>query len=316
MSGAGYAGEVPRDTDRSFGPGLGFAITAYGLWGVLPLYFVLLAPAGAFEIVALRILLGLLFCAALLTVTRAWRPFLSLARRRRVLGVMTIAGVLIYINWITYVFATLGGHVVEAALGYFINPLVTVLLGVLILRERLRPAQWVAVGISVVAILVIAIGYGSFPWIALILAFSFGLYGYIKKRVGDDVDAVSGFTLETAILTPVAIVQLVLVAATTGIVTGTAGVPHLLLMLLAGAVTATPLLLFAAAARRLPLVYLGLTQYLAPVVQFLIGVVLLHEDMPPERWIGFGLVWLALIVLTTDMLVTGRASRRASVEPI
>jgi chloramphenicol-sensitive protein RarD len=316
MSGAGYADEVPRDTDRSFGAGLGFGVAAYGLWGVLPIYFVLLAPAGAFEIVALRILLGLLFCVLLLTLTRAWRPFLALARRRRVLGVMTIAGVLIYINWVTYVFATLGGHVVEAALGYFINPLVTVLLGVIILRERLRPAQWVAVGISVVAILVIAIGYGSFPWIALILAFSFGLYGYIKKRVGDDVDAVSGFTLETAILTPVAIAQLAVVAATAGLVTGTAGVPHLVLMLLAGAVTATPLLLFAAAARRLPLVYLGLTQYLAPVIQFLIGVLVLHEDMPPERWVGFGLVWVALIVLTADMLATGRAARRASVEPI
>jgi chloramphenicol-sensitive protein RarD len=299
---------------RGFGTGLAFAIGAYGLWGFLPLYFLLLVPIGPWEIVALRILLALAFCAILLTVTRTWRPFLALARRRRVLGIMAIAGVLIYINWQTYILAILTGHVVEGALGYFINPLVTVLLGVLVLRERLRPAQWVAIGISAVAILVIAIGYGSFPWIALTLAFSFGFYGYIKKRVGPEVDAVSGLTLETAILTPVALVILVVVAATGGLVTGTTGVPQLLVSLLAGAVTATPLLLFAAGARRIPLVYLGLTQYLAPVIQFLIGVVILHEDMPLERWIGFVLVWVALILLTVDMLATGRASRRASPE--
>lgn len=299
---------------RGFGSGLGFAIAAYGLWGFLPLYFLLLSPIGPWEIVALRILLALGFCAILLTVTRTWRPFLALARQRRVLGIMSIAGVLIYINWQTYILAILTGHVVEGALSYFINPVVTVLLGVFVLRERLRPAQWVAIGISAVAILVIAIGYGSFPWIALTLAFSFGFYGYIKKRVGPQVDAVSGLTLETAVLTPVAIVILVVVAMTSGLVTGTTGIPQLLVALMAGAVTATPLLLFAAAARRIPLVYLGLTQYLAPVIQFLIGVVVLHEDMPLERWIGFVLVWVALIVLTADMLATGRASRRASPE--
>jgi chloramphenicol-sensitive protein RarD len=301
---------------RGFGTGLGFAVAAYALWGFLPLYFLLLVPVGPWEIVALRILLALAFCAILLTVTRSWRPFLALARQRRVLGVMSIAGVLIYINWQTYILAIITGHVVEGALGYFINPIVTVLLGVFLLRERLRPAQWVAIGISAIAILVIAIGYGTFPWIALTLAFSFGLSGYIKKRVGAQVDAVSGLTLETAVLTPVAVVVLVVVASTTGIVTGTTGVPQLLVILCAGAVTATPLLLFAAAARRIPLVYLGLTQYLAPVIQFLIGVVILHEAMPLERWIGFVLVWVALIVLTADMLVTGRASRRASPELI
>jgi chloramphenicol-sensitive protein RarD len=191
---------------------------------------------------------------------------------------------------------------------------VTVALGVGFLRERLRPAQWAALGLALVAILIIAIGYGSFPWIALTLAFSFGLYGYIKKRVGAQVDAVSGLTIETALLTPVAIVILVIVAATSGIVTGTQGVPHLILALCAGAITATPLLLFAAAARRLPLVYIGLTQFLAPVLQFVIGVALLHEEMPLERWIGFILVWVALVVLTIDMVASGRP-RRASLEP-
>jgi chloramphenicol-sensitive protein RarD len=303
---------VPETPRNSFGAGLLFAIGAYGLWGVLPIYFVLLVPLGPWEIVAFRILLALVFCAILLTVTRRWPAFIALARQRRVLGIMAIAGVLIYVNWQVYILAIVTGHVVEGALGYFINPIVTVLLGVFVLRERLRPAQWVAIAISAVAILVIAIGYGSFPGLALTLAFSFGIYGYIKKRVGAQVDAVSGLTLETAVLTPVAVVVLIVVASTTGIVTGTTGIPQLLLILCAGAVTATPLLLFAAAARRLPLVYIGLTQYLAPIIQFIIGVVVLHEAMPLERWIGFALVWVALIILTVDMLASGRAARRAS----
>jgi chloramphenicol-sensitive protein RarD len=172
------------------------------------------------------------------------------------------------------------------------------------------------VGISIIAILIIAIGYGAFPWIALALAFSFGIYGFIKKRVGGQVDAISGLTMETALLTPVAIVILTIVGLTSGFVTGSAGTPHLIITLVAGAITAIPLLLFAAAARRLPLVYIGLTQYLAPVLQFVFGVVLLHEDMPIERWIGFALVWVALIVLTADMLANGRAQRRASLEPV
>lgn len=302
--------------DRSFGSGLAFAVAAYVLWGFLPLYFIQLAAASPWEIVAFRILLALAFCLILLTVTRSWGRFLALARQPRVLGIMTLAGILIYINWQVYILAVVSGHVVEGALGYFINPLVTVLLGVIFLRERLRWLQWTALGVSFAAILVIAIGYGTFPWIALTLAFSFGLYGYIKKRVGPQVDAVSGLTLETAVLTPVAVVILVVVAATGGIVTGTAGTPQLLLMLGAGAITATPLLLFAAAARRLPLVYIGLTQYLAPIMQFLVGVVLLHEEMPLERWIGFGLVWVALLLLTVDALLSGRAQRRASLEPI
>ena len=306
---------APLNPDRGLGPGLGFAISSYAMWGILPLYFLSLAPTGPFEVVALRIVLSLAFCALLLTVMRGWRAFVNLARQPRVLGIMAIAGVLIYINWQVYIYATLSGHVVEGAMGYFINPIVTVVLGVVFLRERLRVAQWVAVGISGVAILVIAIGYGAFPWIALTLAFSFGLYGYIKKRVGAQVDAVSGMTIETALLLPVAIAILIVVGATSGIVTGTAGTPHLILTLLAGAITATPLLLFAAAARRLPLVYIGLTQYLAPALQFVVGVVILHEDMPLERWIGFALIWVALMVLTADMLASGRAQRRASLEP-
>ena len=296
--------------------GLAFAVGAYGLWGFLPIYFIALEPAGPFEIVGWRVLLSLVFCALLITVTRAWRPFMTLVRDRRVLLTMGLAGALIFVNWQTYVYATLSNQVVEAALGYFINPIVTVFLGVLVLRERLNATQWVAVGISIVAVVVLAIGYGQLPWIALVLAFSFGFYGLIKKRVGPKVDAVSGLTLETAWLAPVAVVQLIVVSMTSGLTMGTVSAWHTVLLLLAGVVTAVPLLLFAAASRRLPLIYMGFIQYFAPFIQFLVGVVVLQEPMPPERWIGFGLVWLALCVLTFDLLRGARTARRPAAEPI
>ncbi|WP_370296404.1 EamA family transporter RarD [Agromyces sp. LHK192] len=311
------AGAIARPAPAQGGAGYAYAVAAYLLWGILPVYFLALAPTGPFEIVAWRILLSLVFCALLLTVTRAWKVFGGLLRDRRVVLTMGLAGVLIFVNWQTYVYATLSGQVVEAALGYFINPIVTVFLGVLVLRERLRVTQWIAVGISIVAVIVLAIGYGRLPWIALVLAFSFGLYGLIKKRVGPKVDAVSGLTLETAWLAPVAAVQLVVVAATSGGLTlGGHGAWHATLLLLAGAVTAVPLLLFAAASRRLPLTHLGFIQYFAPFIQFLVGVYVLHESMPPERWVGFGLVWLALIVLTVDLARNARAARRELVEPV
>lgn len=296
--------------------GLAFAIAAYGLWGFLPVYFIALEPAGPIEIVGWRVLLSLVFCVLLITVTRAWRPFMALVRDRRVLFTMGLAGVLIFINWSTYVYATLTDQVVEAALGYFINPIVTVFLGVLVLRERLNLTQWVAVGISIVAVIVLAVGYGQLPWIALVLAFSFGFYGLIKKRVGPKVDAVSGLTLETAWLAPLAVAQLVFVAMTSGLTMGTVSPWHSALLLMAGVVTAIPLLLFAAASRRLPLIFMGFIQYFAPFIQFLVGVFVLQEPMPPERWIGFGLVWLALLVLTFDLVRSARTARRAPVEPI
>lgn len=300
---------VPRQGSRS---GLVSAVVAYCLWGALPLYFIALAPAGAFEVVAWRILFSLVFCGVLIIATRSWRRLLGILRQRRIVLTMGLAGALIYVNWQTYVYGALNGQVVEASLGYFINPIVTVFLGVFFLRERLRPAQWVAVAVSVVAVLVLAIGHGSVPWIALILAFSFGLYGYIKKLVGASVDAVSGLTLETAWLAPVAVAQLIAVGVTGGLTIGTEGVGHTLLLVGAGVITAVPLLLFAAAARRLPLTWMGFIQYFAPIIQFIVGVAVLHEAMPPERWLGFGLVWLALAILTVDMLVASSRSRRSS----
>lgn len=299
---------VPQQGGRS---GLIAAVAAYTLWGALPLYFIALAPAGAFEVVAWRIVFSLVFCAVLIVATRSWRRLVGILRQRRIVLTMGLAGALIYVNWQTYVFGALNGQVVEASLGYFINPIVTVFLGVFFLRERLRPAQWAAVVVSVIAVLVLAIGHGSVPWIALILAFSFGLYGYIKKLVGGSVDAVSGLTLETAWLLPVAIAQLIAVGITGGLTIGTAGAGHTLLLIGAGVITAVPLLLFAAAARRLPLTWMGFIQYFAPIIQFVVGVAVLHEAMPPERWLGFGLVWLALAILTIDMLIASARGRRA-----
>ena len=296
--------------------GVGFAVSSYLIWGFLPLYFAVLAPAGAMEVVAWRVLLTLVFCAFLLTVTRGWAALVVIARDRRTMLVMGAAGVFILVNWLVYVFAVLTGHVVEASLGYFTNPIVTVLLGVVVLRERLRPLQWAAIAISAVAVLVLAVNYGKFPWIALALAFSFGLYGFIKKQVGHRVDAISGLTIETAWLAPIAAGAVVVIALNGDLTMGTVGPGHTVLLLLAGVITAIPLLLFAAAARRLPLAYLGLTQYLTPVIQFLIGVLIFGEDMPFARWLGFALVWIALIVLTIDMLRSNRAARRAALEPI
>lgn len=292
-----------------------FAFSAYLLWGVLPLYFLQLAPTGPWEIVAWRIALSLVFCLLLLTVLRAWRPFLAIVRQPRLLGLTALAGLLIYINWQTYVYGALTGHVIETSLGYFINPIVTVLLGVTVLRERLRPVQWIAIGLAVAAVIVIVVGYGSFPWIALTLAVSFGVYGLVKKQIGPSVDAVSGLTLESLWLLPVAVVQLVVVGVTTGLTMGSNGSLHTVLLLAAGAVTAIPLLLFAAGARRAPLTVMGLIQFVAPIIQFAIGVWLLHEPMTLERWIGFGLVWVALVVLSVDSLVAARR-RRASVSDV
>lgn len=312
------ASAVPETngSEKKLGTGLLFAVAAYGLWGVLPIFFLALQPAGAIEIVAVRIVLSLVFCALLLTVTRGWGRFIAVLRDRRTTLIMGLAGVLILVNWLTYVFATLNDHVVEASLGYFTNPIVTVLLGVFILRERLRPLQWTAIAISAIAVLVLALNYGQFPFIALILAFSFGIYGLIKKQVGGRVDAISGLTLETAWLTIPATIALVVIGATGALTFGTISLQHTLLMLSAGVVTAVPLLFFAAGARRLPLTYLGLTQYLAPIMQFLFGVFLLHEDMPPARWIGFAIIWVALIILTIDMFTAGRAPRRTSLERV
>ncbi|RII92919.1 EamA family transporter RarD [Clavibacter michiganensis] len=295
---------APESSTRT---GLIAAVGAYGLWGVLPVFFLLLVPAGAFEIVGWRILFSLVVCAVVITAARRWGRVAAIVRRPRILLGLGLAGHLILVNWTVYVYGTLSGHVVETALGYFINPIVTVLLGVLLLRERLRPLQWTAVGLSAVAVAVIAVGYGQLPWVSLALAGSFGLYGLVKKRVSGGADALSGLALETAWLVPAATTMLVITGAGAGLTIGTVSLGHTLLLVSTGVVTAGPLLLFGLAAGRLPLSVIGLTQYLAPLLQFAFGVFVMHEAMPPERWAGFAIVWAALVLLTIDML---RASRR------
>ena len=289
---------------------------AYSLWGFFPLYFPLLEPAGGVEIVAHRVVWSLLFVAVLLTVLRRWGDVRAAVSDRRTVLVLAAAGLLISGNWLLFVYGVNSGHVVETSLGYFVNPLVSVLLGVVVFAERLRVLQWVAVGIATVAVTVLTLDYGRPPWIALGLAASFGLYGLMKKLV--HVDAAPGLFLETAFVALPAVVVLGVLQGNGGATFGTEGGGHALLLLSTGIATAVPLLLFAAAARRVPLSTVGLLQYLTPLMQLSIGVFVYGEPMPPARLTGFAIVWLALAVFTADSLRHAHtAGRRArDTEPV
>ncbi|RBY94139.1 EamA family transporter RarD [Blastococcus sp. TBT05-19] len=288
---------------------------AYALWGLFPLYFPLLEPAGGLEIVAHRVLWSLLFVGILLTVVRRWGHVRAAARNPRSLLVLAGAAVLIAANWLIFVYGVNSGQVVETSLGYFINPLVSVLLGVVVFSERLRPLQWVAVGVAAVAVLVLTLDYGRPPWIALSLAATFGLYGVMKKLVA--VEAAPGLFLETALVAvPAAVTLGVLHGGGEGTFAN-AGAGHALLLMSSGVATAVPLLLFATAARRIPLSTVGLLQYLTPLMQLAIGVFVYDEPMPPARLAGFVIVWVALAVFTADMLRHARAgARRTSRDPV
>jgi chloramphenicol-sensitive protein RarD len=301
---SGAAG--PKAVDKETTAGILFGIGAYGLWGLLPLYYFVLMPAGAVEIVANRVVWSLLFCALLITVTRAWRALAQALRNRAVFGSLALAAFLIAVNWLTYTYGVTTGQAVEASLGYFINPLVSVLLGVIVLKEKLRPLQWAAVGIGFIAVGVLTYSYGKPPWIALTLAFSFGFYGFVKKRVGPRVDAVTSLSVETMVLAPIAAATMTYLGATGNATLTTQGPGHFWLLLASGVITAVPLLFFGASARRLPMTTIGLLQYFAPLLQFILALVVFKEAMTLDRWIGFGVVWLALAVLTLDMLGTAR----------
>ncbi len=290
-------------------------LSAYALWGLFPLYFPLLEPAGGLEIVAHRVLWSLLFVAILLTVLRRWAHVRALVTDRRRLLVLLGAAVLIAANWLVFVYGVNSGHVVETSLGYFINPLVSVLLGVVVFSERLRRLQWVAVGIATVAVVVLTVDYGRPPWIALVLALTFGLYGLMKKLVRTE--AAPGLFVETALVAlPAAVVLGIAHSAGDGTF-GNAGSGHALLLAGSGVATAIPLLLFAAAARRIPLSTVGLLQYLTPSMQLAIGVFVYDEPMPAARLAGFAIVWVALAVFTADTLRHARAdSRRAAAEAV
>jgi chloramphenicol-sensitive protein RarD len=295
------------DPDAELRRGLLYGVAAYLLWGAFPLYWPLLEPASAVEILAHRILWSLGFVAVVLWRRRAWRSVRAVLANRRQRTLLTLAAVVISVNWGTYIWGVNSGQVVETSLGYFINPLFTILLGVFLLHETLRRTQWIAVGIASLAIVVLAVDYGRLPWIALVLAASFGTYGYLKKRAA--VGAAESLAVETGVLALPALAVLIVLQ-----VQGTLAFAHhsagnTALLAATGVVTAIPLLFFAAATRRLPLSTVGLLQYLAPVLQFAVGVGIDHEPMPTARWIGFGLVWVALVVLTVDGV---RAQRRTA----
>jgi chloramphenicol-sensitive protein RarD len=298
--------------ERRLGTAAG--LSAYGLWGVFPLYFPLLEPAGGLEIVAHRVVWSLLFISLLVTVLRRWSLVRAAVTDARTMLVLAGASVLIAANWLVFVYGVNSGHVVETSLGYFINPLVSVLLGVVVFAERLRPLQWTAVGLATVAVGVLTVDYGRPPWIALTLAATFGSYGLLKKLVR--VEAAPGLLVETAVVVVPALAVLAVLHATGRGTAGTAGAGHLLLLLSSGIATAVPLLLFAAAARRIPLSTVGLLQYLTPLMQLAIGVFVFSEPMPPARLAGFAIVWAALVVFTVDSLRSARAAGRRAAEQV
>ncbi|MFJ7049982.1 EamA family transporter RarD [Streptomyces sp. NPDC101112] len=292
----------------------GFA--AYGMWGLVPLFWPLLKPAGAVEVLAHRMVWSLGFVGIALLVLRRWAWAGELLRQPRKLALIAVAAAVIAVNWGVYIWAVNNGQVVEASLGYFINPLVTIAMGVLLLKERLRPVQWAAVGVGFTAVLVLTIGYGRPPWISLCLAFSFATYGLVKKKV--NLGGTESLAAETVILFLPALGYLLWLGSRGESTFGTEGTGHALLLASTGLVTALPLVCFGAAAIRVPLSTLGLLQYMAPVFQFLLGVLYFGEAMPPERWAGFALVWLALSLLTWDALRTARrwgGARTAKAQP-
>ena len=285
--------------------GTAMGLGAYLLWGLFPLFFPLLKPASAVEILAHRVVWTLLFVVVALLVRRRWAWLRAIARDRRRLTILAVASVVIAINWGVYIWAVNHGHVVESALGYYINPLVTVLLGVVVLRERLRRWQWVAVALATCAVVALTIDLGRPPWIALVLAFSFATYGLMKNQVR--MPALESLAVETSMLALPAAVVLVHLGTAGQLVFGGPQVHVTVLLVSVGAVTAVPLLLFGAAASRIPLSTMGLLQYVTPTLQFLIGLSVVHEAMSTGRWIGFVIVWLALAVFSADSLRAARA---------
>jgi chloramphenicol-sensitive protein RarD len=289
--------------------GIVYGLAAYLLWGAFPLFFPLLEPAAPVEILAHRIVWSLAAVVVVLAVSGGVKSLIAVARDRRKLKLLSAAAVLIALNWGTFIYAVNSDHVIESSLGYFITPIVSVAFGVFFFRERLRQWQYAALGLGAIAVGLLALDYGRPPWIALVLALSFGTYGLLKKLA--DVGAAESLALETLVLLVPALVYLVALEASGGGTFAHRGADHVLLLMAVGPVTAVPLLFFAGAVTRVPLTVMGMLQYLAPVLQFLVGLTIVGEAMPATRWIGFGLVWIALLVLSVDGL---RASRRSRVE--
>src|SRR3954468_23134622 len=294
--------------------GIAYGVGAYLLWGAFPLYFPLLEPAAPVEVLALRTAWSRVAVAVVLAATRSMGSLRAVVRDRRRLWLLTGAAVLIALNWGTFIYAVNSEHVIESSLGYFITPLVSAAFGVIVFRERLRPWQLVALGLGAVAVMLLTVEYGRLPWIALTLAFSFGTYGLLKKLA--DVGGAESLAIETVVLLAPALVDLGVGEASGGATFAHRGVDHALLLMAMGPVTAVPLLLFTGAVTRVPLTLMGMLQYLAPVVQFLVGLAVVGEKMPASRWIGFGIVWAAIAVFSVDGLRASRRSRLRAGAPV
>ena len=284
--------------------GIWNGIAAYLMWGLFPIYWKLLHEVPALQVIGHRISWSFILLMSLILLTQQWQNFRSAALVPKIIGIYAIAGILLTVNWLIYVWGVNSGFIVETSLGYFINPLISVLLGVLLLRERLRIMQWVPVGLAALGVIYLTVTYGRLPWIALSLAFSFGIYGLVKKLA--PLGSLYGLTLETALVFPLALIYLVFVQFT-----GTGAFLHHgvltdILLVGTGAVTSIPLLMFASAARQIPLTMVGVLQYIAPTLQFLIGVFVYHEQFGQSRLIGFSLVWLALIIFWVENYLANR----------
>jgi chloramphenicol-sensitive protein RarD len=286
-----------------------YGLVAYTIWGFFPIYFKLLQPAGALEILAHRVIWSVVFVSLLLTALRSWRGVKQILRKPGIV----LAALLIAVNWGTYIYGVNSDRVIETALGYFITPLVVVLLGVTVQRERLRTWQWVAIGVGTVAVIVLTVDYGRLPYIALLLAGSFGSYSLVKKRLA--LPPAEGLLVESSVIAVPALAYLIVINARGSAEFGHVSAGHTALMIFSGVATAIPLLLFAGAANRVPMVGIGILQYVAPIIQLACGVFLYHEPMPRARLIGFGLVWIALIIFTVDALRGAKKAGKPVTDP-
>jgi chloramphenicol-sensitive protein RarD len=278
--------------------GIWYGVGAYALWGFFPIYWKFLHQVSALQVIGHRIGWSFILLAVYIVVTKQWQDFRSVAFQPKTIGIYSIAAVLLSINWLIYVWGVNSGFIVETSLGYFINPLLSVLLGVVFLRERLRPMQWIPVGLAALGVIYLTFVYGRLPWIALSLAFSFGFYGFVKKL--SPLGSLYGLTLETGIVFPIALIYLVIVGVNGSGAFLQNGTAIDALLIGAGVVTTIPLLMFASAAKQIPLTIVGLLQYIAPTLQFLIGVFIYKETFDFSHFIGFAIVWAALIIFAVE----------------
>ena len=298
--------EAPQTSTT--GKGLLYGFGAYLIWGTFPILIKSLGFASPFEVVVWRIVFGLLLAVILVTVTKTWNQIGQVLTDKRKFGLLALCSALIFVNWQVYVIGVASSHIVETSLGYFINPLITIVLAVLFQKERLALLQWIAVGFGALAVIVLTFDYGQPPWIALTLAISFGFYGLVKSRIGGSITPLTGYSVETALLLPIAVVQGAVISSLDGLKIGTDGTWSWAGLMLFGFLTAIPLILFGSAAKYLPLSYVGFLQYMTPIIQFILALTVFHEEMPVGNWLGFGLVWVGLAFLSVHVIRKLRAS--------